>query len=240
MPTTKQVLAQRRQLRKEAETARRLRDRQLLKKLRANLRHAMRLRVAQRKEVLLLCRRGKLTARERVAAIRAQHRAQAAAEIDAERSRARNACSTRQARARERGKGSVARALSVLEQERSHQQHMARYAKPPRKVSATAARRRIESVTESDSEVANNIPHELLPVWRSVKSRIKGNARMSRTEVFFHWVEEHAPEVQRIMHRQFESDVDELVRHEQQLRERVARPKAYREMTDRQLADVPF
>jgi hypothetical protein len=100
---------------------------------------------------------------------------------------------------------------------------------------------RIDAVRESDSEVENNLPEDLIRVWRAVRTRIKAGARRSRTETFLEWVEEHRGEVQRIIDSQIEREVEELVRNEAELRRRVASPSAYRRMSARELSDdVPF
>jgi hypothetical protein len=69
---------------------------------------------------------------------------------------------------------------------------------------------------------------------------MKGTPRRSRTETFFEWAAEHEPDVQRIINRQFDADVAELIKHEAELRERVGDASAYGRMTDAELADVPF
>ena len=48
---------------------------------------------------------------------------------------------------------------------------------------------------ESDEEVRNNIPPELVPTWEVEKRGIKGNPRKSRTEAFLEWVEQHPTEI---------------------------------------------
>jgi hypothetical protein len=241
VPTARQKADASKQLRRESERARRQRDREALVKLRANIRHARSLRKAQRREVIVMCQRGRAAARARVQALRAEYRAQLIAAVDSERSAARTACTTRQTRVRESGRGRMARAVAAMEHERKHQQHMRRFAKPASlKGRKASARRAIEAITESDSEVRGNIPHELLPVWRAVKGKIKGTPRRSRTETFFEWVAEHEPQVRSILHRQFERDVDEMMEHEEELRSRVMSPTAYRAMSDRQLSEVPF
>lgn len=48
---------------------------------------------------------------------------------------------------------------------------------------------------ESDEEVRNNIPPELVPTWEVEKRGIRGNARKSRTEEFLEWVEQHPSEI---------------------------------------------
>jgi hypothetical protein len=241
VPTARQIAAQRKQLRQEAERDRRKKDRASLKQLRAHLRSAKRLAVARRAEVRLLCKRGRVSARERAKVLRAEFRARAAAAIMQEISAARSTCTANQDRAREQNANSIQRAAAALTHEHSHQQHIQRYSKTASLHGRSAPKsRRIEALHESDSEVENNIPHELLPVWRRVKSRIKGTPRRSRTEAFFEWAAEHEPDVQRIIHTQFDADVAELIKHEQELRERVGDASAYRRMSDDELSDVPF
>ena len=50
-------------------------------------------------------------------------------------------------------------------------------------------------IAESDDTVRGNIPPELVALFDRVKSRIKGSDRMSRTEAFLHYAEEHEGEV---------------------------------------------
>ena len=241
MPTAKQIANERNELRKRAERARRDRDRAALAALRRHIQGAVKLRAAQRKEVQIMCRAGKAAARERVREIRAIHRSEAAREVDTVRSTARAACTERQVKAREKGKNRVARALAALHHERQHQAHMARYAGPAKLAGPKrSTRRSVEAITESDSEVVNNLPHDMLPVWRAVKSKIKGTPRRSRTEAFFEWVAEHEPDVRTILHRQFDRDVADLIAHEAELREHVMTPDHYSSMSTCELSDVPF
>lgn len=56
---------------------------------------------------------------------------------------------------------------------------------------ATKAERR----SESDDEVMQNIPPELVPLWGRVGPKIKGSARRSRTEAFLEYAESHPSEI---------------------------------------------
>lgn len=49
--------------------------------------------------------------------------------------------------------------------------------------------------SESDDEVRQNIPPELLPTFEVVKRSIKAHDRKSRTEAFLEWVEAHPSEI---------------------------------------------
>jgi uncharacterized protein DUF6496 len=53
---------------------------------------------------------------------------------------------------------------------------------------------RTERQSESDDEVRQNIPRDLVPLFERVKRGIKGSARRSRTEEFLEYVEEHPDE----------------------------------------------
>lgn len=190
-------------------------------------------------EIVQSCRQQRIVNRERAKAVRAQHRAAAAAQIAAERADSRKVCNARKTQARAQSSNRLERASKALEIERHHQAHMRRYSKPAHRVHAKRSKA-VESITESDSQVEGNIPDELAAVWRRVKGQIKGSPRRSRTEAFFEWVAEHRSDVLRIVDAQVEADVDELVMHEETMRKRVRSPKAYRRMSDQQLAEVPF
>jgi hypothetical protein len=52
-----------------------------------------------------------------------------------------------------------------------------------------------ERASESDDEVMQNIPAELVPLWERVRRSIKGTARKSRTEAFLEYAESHPSEI---------------------------------------------
>lgn len=240
MPTARQIAAQRRQARAELERDRKQRDRAKLKKLRAHLRDARRLKRLRLREVVQACKAARRRLRERRKELQARYRAELAGLHERERLASRRRCDGAKTKARSKGTDRVHRAAAALSAERRHQDTMRLWAKP-NPLRTPQQSRRGEGLAESDSQVANNLPADLLPVWRSVKSRIKGTARRSRTEAFLEWVQEHRGEVQRILDKQIERDVAELVAHEAELRAQMARPSHYRRMSDRELeSDVPF
>jgi hypothetical protein len=239
MPTARQITTSRARVRRELEQSSRARDRAALKRVRANLRHARKLGGRRMHEIVLSCRHHRTINRERAKVVRAEYRAAAAIQIAAERASARASCEAKKTQARAQCANRIERASRALEIERQHQEHMRRYAKSAHRVHAKRAKA-AESISESDSQVAGNIPDELAPVWRAVKNRIKGTPRISRTEAFFQWVAEHRGEVLRIADAQAQADIDELVAHEAEIRERLSSPKSYRSMTDQQLSEVPF
>jgi len=63
-----------------------------------------------------------------------------------------------------------------------------------------------EKRRESDDEVRGNIDPELLPLWEDVKRSIKGTSRLTRTEQFLLYAEEHPFEVIEAQERTMPSD----------------------------------
>lgn len=51
-----------------------------------------------------------------------------------------------------------------------------------------------ERESESDDEVVQNIPADMVALWRRVKGSIRATAHMSRTEAFMKYAEENAGE----------------------------------------------
>jgi uncharacterized FlaG/YvyC family protein len=133
-----------------------------------------------------LCR---IAARERARVMQAELRAATAAEREA----ARTTCSVETSGARSIA-SDIERARGELGAEKQFQADMRRIEaanrarKPPR---ATSRERR----QESDDEVRQNIPEDLAPMFERVKRSIKGSARISRTEAFLQYAEEHPSEV---------------------------------------------
>lgn len=242
MPTARQIAAQQRRARQDLERDRRKRDRAALKQLRTHIRNAKRLQVQRMREIRSACKRGKITARERAKAIRAHYRAEAAAAIARELAGARTVCDVQKTRARARAANALERAAAALQREHAHQQQMKVWErkKPLRKMGAELRQRAAERIQESDAEVANNLTADMLPVWRAVRSRIKGSPRQTRTEAFYQWAHDHPGDVLKIQDRQYMDDVAELVKNEAELRQRVRTPRAYRRMNAAELADVPF
>jgi hypothetical protein len=164
-------------------------------------------------------------------------RAQIELEAATALTKARQDCEGRKGRCLVGGESRVARALAALDAERVHQAKLALYERAPRQRKAAAAARRVEHRAESDSEVENSLPSELVIVWRAVKRRITGTEHRSRLESFLEWVESHKAEVQEIFDEDVERYVKDLSAREAELRERAG---DYRHMSDAQLDEVPF
>lgn len=240
MPTAAQLAAERKRLRLDAERAARKRDRAKLGELRQHLTTARRLRVQRAREVIAACRQARVRLREQRRAARARYLHEVALVKERQRLASRRNCDAAREKVRAKGASGVQRALTALHAEREHQAKLRLFAQRDPLRRRAKKGNRADSLQESDSQVQHNIPHDLHAVWRAVRTRIKSTPRRSRTETFLEWVAEHGGEVQRILDRQYERDVAELVQHEAELRRRVQSPRAYRRMSSRQLDDVPF
>ena len=132
------------------------------------------------------------------------------------------------------------RLQAEIEAERRYQADYRKAAASQRKAAKSqpgAARRRgIEARQESDQRVESNLPADLKPIWRKVKSRIKTkHANKTRTEAFFEWVAENADEVvamqAREQERQWEEIPGEMAEYERRMYEQGEYPGS---------SDVPF
>lgn len=238
MPTARQIATQRKELRRSLERDRRAKDRKQLAALKGHVKHAKELKRQRMREVVISCRQARVRFRAVKKALDAKHKADVASARERERLSSRRNCDAAKDRARAKHEDRFSRATASLAAERAHQSQARIWARPAR---ALPQRRAATSLQESDSQVAHNLPHDLLPVWRAVKNRIKGTPRRSRTEAFLEWAAEHRGEVQRIVTRQIDRDVEDLIKHEAELRARVVSPSHYRDLSDRELREaVPF
>lgn len=179
-------------------------ERDLKRKARARLvelRQAIRHARASHKEKLAravsLCRsaRGELAARlkaERIATMERLRETAARARLEA-----RSACAASKMAAR----ADLPRARSAYVEERREQKRLRQIERENRRLAHAASAavragaRRAEHRQESDSAVLQNIPPELVPLWKRVGRSIRGSARQSRTEAFLRYAEEHPREV---------------------------------------------
>ena len=248
--TARELERQRKRARKERERDARIADRARLRALRLNIRRAKQHGRTRKREVVQLCRTGRAQVRELAKAIRARKRAEALAEIAAARARSRNTCEARKLEARSRSQDSLQRASVALQAESEHQALLRRWATPPKLSGPQKRKATMERRQESDDEVVNNLPDELVPVFRVVRARIKAGPRRSRTEAFLEWAQSHPADVLAITDAELQKDVDRLIREEKRLRREVLSPGTYRRATEADLLarydaykgapDVPF
>ena len=169
----------------------RKKKRALLVELRAQIREAR----ARRKDALLAakerCRSERIAARERARTLRLRALQELREAVEADRTAARQTCSVKLGEARAiRDDVERARAKHAAEKE---------YQRDLRRIEAANSQRRkehphathIERRAESDDEVRSNISRDLIPLFEKVKRGIKASPRMSRTEAFLAYVEQH-------------------------------------------------
>ncbi len=108
---------------------------------------------------------------------------------------ARERCDIDASSIREEAEAQIALVKKEETEERTHRQQMDRGAVALRKQTRKAATKAKVRKQESDDLVRQNIPRELVPLFNSMSRRIKGSPRMSRSEEFILYVEEHGDEV---------------------------------------------
>ena len=222
-------------------------DRKELRKLRARLRAAEATRRAATRKIVTAGKRYRRLMRTRWKELRAEARRRVNAQIDAERAamRARYAERKRAIVAEHADLVSRARALLLAEREEQAKTR-AELGRIKRALAPRATAR--EARAESDDAVRANIPAELHPVFAVVRTRIKPSARMTRTERFFQWVEEHPNETLRIQSEQAEAGADKLIREHEaaerayaaRLKKSRARSRQPRAELEAELSAIPF
>lgn len=122
---------------------------------------------------------------------------------------ARELCALEAAAIKDEADARIALARAEEREERRHRRELERGDKQQR------ARKRAQRVSakvrrsESDDRVRANIPKRYLPLWETMKAKIKGSPRMSRSEEFMLWVHEHPEAIAELELEQVPSD-DEL------------------------------
>lgn len=200
------------------------RRREILELLR-QARQAARRRI---REAMAACRAARKSAALRARAQRAaaKEAARHAAELQRAAARADRAreCQARVAKARAAGADGMARLRARMQIEKvAHEaakradRQQRRAVKVTSKPSAKQTERASGKGRETDDEVAANIPHELLGLWRKRASMTTGSAYRSRTEEFLEWIEEHRADVAQHVNEEIARDVKALEREERAL-----------------------
>jgi hypothetical protein len=226
---------QRRAIMQQIEREHRKQQREQLAHLRQALRDARALRRVALRQAKERCRTDRIAARARARDLRARLMAELREAVRAERLHAKDACATGLAEARGIA-NKVQRARAELAAEQQYRRELKRIERGNRqRFKETRRATQKERQAESDDEVRGNIPPDLVGLWERVKRSIKGSPRMSRTEAFLHYAEEHPDEVLAVIEDKTEAMVREL---EQQEREasRALKRRVPREV----FADVPF
>ena len=125
----------------------------------------------------------------------AELRAELRQEGDAERAEARTSCSIDKDEVERTTGAAVQDAREELAEERSYQRGLEQIERGNRaRKRGTKRASAAEKRSESDDEVRQNIPPELVPLFERIKRSIRGGPRESRTEAFLKYVEEHPQE----------------------------------------------
>lgn len=190
------------------------------------------------------CRTHRLTVRARVLEIRRAALDQLREAIRLERSTARQSCSADIRSARDIV-SDVHRSRAELAAERQYQAEVRRIEQANRKrrqeIHGASTR---ERRSESDDEVRSNIPADLRPLFQRVRSSIRGSARMSRTEAFLKYAEEHPGEVLESLDDKTDAVIRELEARQEQAQRDVNRKWGaagrVRVYSPAELAETPF
>lgn len=205
-------------------------QREQLAKLRDAIRHAK----ADRKRALLhareRCKVDRAALRVRLREKRARILQQLKRIATRERQAARDACRAGVKEARGK-RTAVERSRHELHAERQYRRELRRIEQGQRAAlhehkRASAAERR----SESDDEVAQNIPSSYRSLWKRVKGAIKSSPRRSRTEAFMQYAEEHPDEILESLDDATDRLVADLERREREAAKRLRRgpePSAY-------------
>lgn len=215
MLTPAQGKAQRRELMKSIANAERERQRAELADLRRQVREARAERARALVEARHACRDGRQQTRERIKAERARLIAEMRQRFKEERAQARSVCDQGLASARELA-GAHERARAKLKAEKVFRADMRRIESQnrDRKRELARPRPRGEKASESDDQVRGNIPPELHALFSRVGRSIKGTDRMTRTEAFLHYAEEHPHEVLASIEHESEANLAALEQKE--------------------------
>lgn len=192
-----------RKLRKEIERDRRAKQRLRVAELRAQIKLAQLARRNRTGEIRTQCARARVKLREQ--------------------------CALRAARAKVEGTEEIKRRRSDLQEEK-HTERLLRSA-DRRVLKGTVRSTKSEKRQESDDEVRQNLPSNLVAAFNRFKKHMRVSSRMSRTEAFLHWAEENPEEIYQMQNEQAEKDIKKMVREHN---------RAARSIGRAQLAEVPF
>lgn len=200
------------------------RDRKRLQTLRGQVKQAKQRKREAMKRARALCKTARRRVREEIKELRAAERQRINQIVGELRTNERAACRARKARVKTAG-GSVEqkRRRLVLEEQRTQQILRRAERKAALQVRSSARERQ----QESDERVSNNLPPELRPLWQRFKGDFKNTKRATRTEAFLEWAEANPEEVIRMQSDQADREVERLVRQQEQLQRKLAKPLNY-------------
>lgn len=239
MMTRKKAAEQRRALKRDNDREYKRKERAKLKKLADELRVARTKRKEMIRDAKARCRAERAALKER----RKRALEELRAALLAERLAARQACSIQKNEARTTGTQQIERTRAERDAERRYQDELRRIERANRAQRSDAPRAgRAVRRSESDDEVRSNLPPDLVALFNRVKRGIKATSRMSRTEAFLKYAEEHPAEVVAAFDDGAERLIRELEAQQRKASRAAARVprKALRRYFDADLAAVPF
>lgn len=244
MLSVSEAKAQRKALLNEIAIEHRRKDREKLVALRAKIPELKRARREAMRGAVDLCRTERIAhrarAKQRAEELRAAARQAVRLAREEEKQAARSSCHARKQAIRESHTSDTAKARQMLKEERQLQRELKRIEGRMRKRERETQRNTAkERAQESDDDVRQNIPGDLLPLFERVKKSIKGSTRMSRTETFLQYAEENPHEVVDAQVALSQREIARLIREEAALARAVRHPKRYKP-TAEELASVPF
>jgi hypothetical protein len=198
-------------------------DRDRLVAIKRKLREVKRAKPERIRAIRGYCRLGRENAKQAIARLREDVRAELAARVQALRDAQRGDCQVTRERTRNELDTRIVSAAKELEMQREHMRK--EYGRKSRssssRVSASQGRREVRE--ESDDEVRRNLPAELVPVFDSVRRRIQPEKRRTRTEVFLEWVESNPDEAHAIIYRDVDRTVQRMIDEQRAIDRRRAR-----------------
>ncbi len=209
----------------------RAREKAELARLRLELSGAKERRKRLIREARAMCKRGRLTLREKIKAKREALKLEALAARKAERA----ACRARKAVAKSSGARSVAAVKRAISAERHLHKTQRLQAGEVKRRSAS------EAASESNDAVLRDIPPELAGVWRVHGKRFKGGAggAHQRATRFIEWAEENLGEVVALQQADADRDIARLVKEHQAMAKKSRMRKTKAEIAE-ELKAVPF
>jgi hypothetical protein len=221
-----------------ADAARAREQTRALKAEIARLRVHRRERIAEARE---RCKAERLAARERARSLRARVLMDLRATLRSEREAARHACTIRLTDARAI-RDDVERARAKIAAERQYRADLRRIeaANKARRREAVAPTPRSARASESDDEVRQNIPADMVPLFEKVRRSIRGSGRETRTEAFLRYAEEHPSEVFATIEAETDARMAQLEREHRRASRARSRTPAPRRRAAYDPSEVPF
>lgn len=181
------------QRRRDAAAVQRAIYRRALADLRRRLREIQAWRRAQLTRVRQSCARARRMLSKALKEYRKREMERIRREVAETRARLRKTCTDRRCAIIEKARTESEAVRKAMAERRKLERDLRDVDRSQRKRLDAAARRTYR--LESDDEVRQNLPPELVPVFDRHKGRFRDSPKMSRTEAFLHWVEEHPDEV---------------------------------------------